>query len=65
VTRKQLRAVEPRAGAERQPGRRDLATKNAYSQRAPRERSEQAEAAYRRLVTDWQATAPRNRPPRT
>src|SRR3954471_6030982 len=60
LTRKKLRAVELRAGAARTPGRRDLATKNTYSQRAHRERerelSEQAEIAYRRLVTDWRAT---------
>jgi hypothetical protein len=39
----------------------------AYSQRVHRERerelSEQAEAAYRRLVADWQATAPTRSPP--
>jgi transposase len=60
LTRKKLRAVELRAGAARTPGRRDLATKNTYSQRAHRERerelSEHAEIAYRRLVTDWKAT---------
>ena len=63
LTRKKLRALELRAGAQRHPGRRDLPTKNTHSQRAHRERerelSEQAEAAYRRLVTDWKATAPR------
>ena len=62
LTRKKLRGLELRAGAERHPGRRDLATKNAYSQRAHRDRerelSEQAELAYRRLVADWQATGP-------
>ena len=62
LTRKKLRGLELRAGAERQPGRRDLPTKNAYSQRAERARerqlSEHAEIAYRRLVTDWKATAP-------
>jgi transposase len=62
LTRKKLRAVELAAGAQRHPGRRDLATKNSYSQRAHRERerelSDQAEAAYRRLVADWKATAP-------
>jgi hypothetical protein len=61
-TRKKLRGLELRAGAERHPGRRDLPTKNAYSQRAERARerelSEQAEVAYRRPVTDWTATAP-------
>jgi transposase len=60
LTRKKLRGLELRAGAERHPGRRDLRTRNAYSQRAERARerelSEQAEVAYRRLVTDWKAT---------
>jgi transposase len=62
LTRKKLRALELRAGAERHPGSRDLATKNTYSQRAHRERerelSEQAELAYGRLVADWQASGP-------
>jgi len=62
LTRKKLRGLELRAGAQRHPGRRDLPTRNAYSQRAERARerelSEQAEAAYRRLVTDWKATRP-------
>jgi transposase len=62
LTRKKLRGLELGAGAQRQPGRRDLPTKNTYSQRTERARerelSDQAEAAYRRLVTDWQATAP-------
>jgi transposase len=62
LTRKKLRALELRAGAERHPGRRDLATKNSYSQRIHREReralSAQAELAYRRLVADWQASSP-------
>jgi transposase len=60
LTRKKLRGLELRAGAERHPGRRDLPTRNAYSQRAERARerelSEQAEVAYRRLVADWRAT---------
>jgi transposase len=62
LTRKKLRALDLRAGAERHPGRRDLATKNSYSQRTRRERerelSEHAELAYRRLVADWQANGP-------
>jgi transposase len=62
LTRKKLRGLELRAGAERHPGRRDLPTKNTYSQHAERARerelSEQAEVAYRRLVADWSATAP-------
>ena len=67
LTRKKLRGLELRAGAERHPGRRDLATRNAYSQRAERarerEHSEQAEVAYRRLVTDWRATGSNKRSP--
>src|SRR5204862_308361 len=62
LTRKKLRAVELGDGATRNPGRRAHAPKHAYSQRAHRERyrelSEHAEIAYRRLVTDWKATAP-------
>ena len=62
LTRKKLRGLKLRAGAERQPGRRDLATRNTYSQRTERARerelSEQAEVAYRRLVTDWKASGP-------
>ena len=59
LTPKKIRGLELRAGAPRHPGRRDLPTKNSYSQRAERARerelSEQAEVAYRRLVTDWKA----------
>ena len=69
LTRKKLRALELRAGAERHPGSRTLATKNAYSQRAHRDRerelSEHAETAYRRLVADWTVTAPPRSPATT
>jgi transposase len=69
LTRKKLRGLELRAGAPRQPGRRDLPTKNSYSQRAERARerelSEQAEVAYRRLVTDWKASRPTKADART
>ena len=69
LTRKKLRGLELRAGAQRHPGRRDLPTKNTYSQRTERARerelSEQAEVAYRRLVTDWKATAPARSPTTT
>ena len=61
LTRKKLRALELRAGAERHPGSRDLATKNTYSQRAHRERdrnSEQAELAYARPWPTAQASGP-------
>ena len=63
LTRKKLRA--PRAARRRRSATPDAATsptKNTYSQRAERARerelSEQAEVAYRRLVTDWKATGP-------
>jgi transposase len=69
LTRKKLRALELRAGAQRHPGSRTLPTKNAYSQRAHRERerelSEQAEVAYRRLVADWKPSAPTRSPATT
>jgi transposase len=59
LTRKTLRGLELLAAAQRHPGCRDLPTKYAYSQRAERARerelAEQAEVAYRRLVTDWKA----------
>src|SRR4051794_3307568 len=62
LTRKKLRGLELRAGAQRPPGRRGLPTRNAYSQRAERARerelSEEPELAYRRVVADWQATGP-------
>jgi hypothetical protein len=64
-----MTALELRAGAERHPGNRTPPTKNAYSQRAHREReralSEQAETAYRRLVADWKATPPTRSPATT
>jgi hypothetical protein len=54
--------MSTKPGQLHQPGRRDLPTKNAYSQRAERARerelSEQAEAAYRRLIADWKASGP-------
>jgi transposase len=69
LTRKKLRGLELRAGAERRPGSRSLPTKNAYSQRVERARerelSEHAEAAYRRLMADWTAAGPNKTPLRT
>jgi transposase len=69
LTRKKVRGLELSAGAQRQPGRRDLPTKNSYSQRAERARerelSEQAEVAYGRLVADWKATGPSKAPAMT
>jgi hypothetical protein len=66
LTAHKLRELELRAGAERHPGRRDLTHKSGYHQRTNRDRerelSTQAEAAYRRLVADWQKTRPRKTP---
>jgi transposase len=62
LTSHKLRELELRAGAERHPGRRNLANKSGYHQRNHRDRdrelSAQAELAYRRLVADWKATGP-------
>ena len=62
LTRHKLRELELRAGAERHPGRRNLANKSGYHQQANRDRDRelaaQAELAYRRLVTDWKAAGP-------
>jgi transposase len=62
LTSHKLRELELRAGAERHPGRRNLANKSGYHQQNNRDRdrelSAQAELAYRRLVADWKATGP-------
>jgi len=60
VARK-LRALELRAGApRRKPGPRDNPVwTGAAREGAERELAEQAEAAYRRMVTDWQANGPK------
>ena len=62
LTRHKLRELELRAGAERHPGRRNLAHKSGYHQQNNRDRDRQlaaqAELAYRRLVADWKATGP-------
>jgi hypothetical protein len=64
LTRHKRRELELRAGAERHPGRRNLANKSGYHQRNNRDRDRelaaQAELAYRRLVADWKATGPTN-----
>jgi transposase len=59
LTQRKLRALELAAGAQprrgtRDPDRRSYA--NQQQRALERERSQQAEAAYRRLVADWQAT---------
>jgi transposase len=63
LVRRKIRTLELRAGApRRQPGPSGapLWTRPADDRRE-RELAEQAEAAYRRLVTDWQASRPSKR----
>jgi transposase len=59
MTRNKIRKLELLAGARPQKGRHGIAggkSKAVFD--AERELSRQAEAAYRRLVTDWKATGP-------
>jgi outer membrane murein-binding lipoprotein Lpp len=59
MTRNKIRKLELIAGAPPQKGRHGIAggkSKAVFD--AERELSRQAEAAYRRLVNDWQATRP-------
>jgi transposase len=59
MTRNKIRRLELLAGARPQKGRHGIAggkSKAVFD--AERELSRQAEAAYRRLVSDWQATGP-------
>ena len=59
MTRNKIRKLELRAGAPPQKGRHGIAggkSKAVFD--AERELSRQAEAAYRRLVSDWQASGP-------
>src|ERR671923_2520672 len=62
-TAKKLRALELRAGMPSRRGQKGKAA--AYSleevRRRERELAEQAEQAYRQLVADWQAKAPRSK----
>jgi transposase len=61
MTRNKIRKLELLAGAPPQQGRHGIAggkSKAVFD--AERELSRQAEAAYRRLVNDWQATRPPN-----
>src|SRR4051812_21950179 len=59
MTRNKIRKLELLAGAPPQKGRHEIAgSKSKAVFEAERELSRQAEAAYRRLITDWQATAP-------
>jgi transposase len=57
LTRKKLRLLELSAGAESRKGQRTgLWKANTAMRRAERELAERAEAAYRRTLSDWQAT---------
>ena len=59
MTRNKIRKLELLAGALPQKGRHGIAggkSKTVFS--AERELSRQAEAAYRRLVSDWRSTGP-------
>jgi transposase len=60
MTRGKIRRLELLAGAPPQKGRKGVAggkSKKVFD--AERELSRQAEAAYRRLVNDWQASGPK------
>jgi transposase len=59
MTRNKIRRLELLAGAPPQKGRHGIAgNKSKATFEAERELSRQAEAAYRRLITDWTASGP-------
>jgi transposase len=59
MTRNKIRKLELLAGAPPQKGRKGIAGRKSKAVfDAERELSRQAETAYRRLVSDWQATGP-------
>jgi transposase len=59
MTRNKIRGLELLAGAAPQKGRKGIAGgKSKARYEAERELSRQAEAAYRRLVSDWRASGP-------
>jgi hypothetical protein len=59
MTRNKVRRLELLAGAPSQKGRKGIAgNKSKAVFEAERELSRQAETAYRRLVSDWQASGP-------
>lgn len=61
MTRSKVRRLELLAGAPAQKGRKGIAGgKSKAVFEAERELSRQAEAAYRRLISDWQASGPAN-----
>ena len=58
--RRKLRALEIAAGAPRaKPGPKPNPVWNTTHEAAERRVAEQAEAAYRRLVADWQSSGPK------
>ena len=60
MTRNKVRRLELLTGAPSQKGRKGIAGgKSKQVFEAERQLSRQAEAAYARLVNDWQATGPR------
>jgi hypothetical protein len=60
MTRNKIRRLELLAGAPAQKGRKGIAgNKSKKLFDVERELSRQAEASYRRLVSDWQASSPR------
>ena len=62
LVRRKIRALELKAGAPRaKPGPNPDPVWNTTSDAAEKRLAEQAEAAYRRVVADWQAKAPTNR----
>jgi transposase len=61
LVRRTLRLMELKAGATHaKPGRNKNPTWNRDSEGQEQQIGEQAEAAYRRLVSDWQASRPRD-----
>jgi len=62
MTRNKVRQLELLAGAPAQKGRKGIAGRKSKALfEAERELSRQAEAAYRRLISDWKAGGPPNR----
>jgi transposase len=61
LVKRKLRTLELKAGAPREkPGPNSSRTWNRDEDERERQIAKQAEIAYRRLVTDWQATRPRD-----
>jgi hypothetical protein len=64
LTNKKMRALELRAGMPAHRGKKGTAASHNLTEvrRRELELSEQAERAYRQLVSDWQANAPKTKP---